>query len=381
MARLIGTVVALDPYDALGWIELDGGGRVRFGGSALKGFRAQPGVGTRVEVRGTTPGFQGATKAVMVVPLAPSEPPPPPGTPWPTFVRDHPRFSDAADTSVPFARPLPPLSLPPNALFAPWQREIEDTAPVVVALGVPHASRLDPIEAHADLSFAHGRVAFLDEPRWPTCGVCARPLEMCLQLAPSVLADWLPGGGGLAVAFCFHCGASGDASPEIAHVRLVTPRHRVERPAVTEPSASSGWHAQTQRVRVAPPRRALPSTLWYRYRSEHAPTLAASALFGYEALDLAGPSPSPDLDALDRESLRDAYDDWVEAASRSSDPWDGGHLGGVARWDQADATPRCTHGEMQHLLDYGGGQFLDGALHVFVCRARACEQLAWVAEF
>jgi hypothetical protein len=33
-----GTIVELDPIDALGWIELDEGGRVRFGGTALEGF-------------------------------------------------------------------------------------------------------------------------------------------------------------------------------------------------------------------------------------------------------------------------------------------------------------------------------------------------------
>jgi hypothetical protein len=51
----------------------------------------------------------------------------------------------------------------------------------------------------------------------------------------------------------------------------------------------------------------------------------------------------------------------------------------VASWDQAEETPSCAHGEMRHLLDYNGGQFLDGALHVFVCREQACE-VAFVAE-
>ncbi len=37
-------------------------------------------------------------------------------------------------------------------------------------------------------------------------------------------------------------------------------------------------------------------------------------------------------------------------------------------------------GEMLHLLDFNGGQFLDGALHVFLCPARSCA-LASVAEF
>ncbi len=145
--RLSGTIVELNPYDALGWIELDAGGRVRFGGSALKGFRTEPGVGTRVEVRGTTPGFAGATKAVMVVPLDPA-PEAVARTPpvrsdaiaWPDFVANHPRFSDAADT-----RPAAALTLAPHPLFDPWRAEIE-RAPTVVDLAVPNYRQRDPIE-------------------------------------------------------------------------------------------------------------------------------------------------------------------------------------------------------------------------------------------
>ncbi|WP_438038864.1 toll/interleukin-1 receptor domain-containing protein [Sorangium sp. So ce128] len=61
--------------DALGWIELDEGGRVRFGGTSLPrewGF-AWVSVGTRVEVRGTKPGYRGVPKAVAVVPLVTPE--------------------------------------------------------------------------------------------------------------------------------------------------------------------------------------------------------------------------------------------------------------------------------------------------------------------
>ncbi len=35
---------------------------------------------------------------------------------------------------------------------------------------------------------------------------------------------------------------------------------------------------------------------------------------------------------------------------------------------------------MRHLCDYHGDQFLDGALHIFACRAWTCE-LAFYAEF
>ncbi len=65
----IGTIVELDRQDALGWIELDEGGRVRFGGTALKGFSDDPGVGTRVEVFGTAPGYKGVPKAILVKPM------------------------------------------------------------------------------------------------------------------------------------------------------------------------------------------------------------------------------------------------------------------------------------------------------------------------
>src|SRR5262245_20208056 len=54
---------------------------------------------------------------------------------------------------------------------------------------------------------------------------------------------------------------------------------------------------------------------------------------------------------------------------------------GMPEWDQADANPSCKHGEMHHLADYNGGQFLDGALHIFVCREQKCAQLEWVVEF
>lgn len=64
-----GTIVELDPMDSLGWIELDGGGRVRFGGTALHGFADTPGPGARVRVIGTKPGFRGALKAERVVPF------------------------------------------------------------------------------------------------------------------------------------------------------------------------------------------------------------------------------------------------------------------------------------------------------------------------
>ncbi|XXT14944.1 toll/interleukin-1 receptor domain-containing protein [Sorangium sp. So ce429] len=71
MRQQLGTIVEFNPIDALGWIALDEGGRVRFGGTSLppEWSSAWVSVGLRVEVRGTKPGYQGVPKAVAVVPL------------------------------------------------------------------------------------------------------------------------------------------------------------------------------------------------------------------------------------------------------------------------------------------------------------------------
>jgi hypothetical protein len=393
-----GTIVELDPIDALGWIELDEGGRVRFGGTALKGFTTNPGVGTRVEVRGTTPGYKGALKAVQVGPLftvdevnaanaesariaadaaARRRAVDDARVPWPTFVERHPRWSDVAECCAPCLRPAAPPTLSVHPLFAPWHAEICATAPTVVGLVVPTYRALDPIDPGADDCFAHGRTALLDEPTWPSCGICSRPLEMCLQVSSAVLADFLPGGRGLVALFCFHCGVAARRDPRVGHVRLVEPRCRVVGPEGWK-SASSGWLAGTQRVTPRPRVTAVPGASWSRYRSQRVTTTASSALFGFDDPGLTGPFPAGvDPDELDE--LGEVFDAWL-VEKPSGDRWEGGCLGGVASWDQADETPSCAHGEMLHLLDYEGGQFLDGALHVFSCRDRACE-LAFVAEF
>lgn len=382
-----GTIVELNPIDALGWIELDEGGRVRFGGTALKSFAVSPGVGTRVEVHGTAPGYMGVPKAVMVTPLvvapaATEEPKAEPShaqkkTPWPTFVREHPRWSDAAETCVPCARKAPRPELPEHPLFEPWRRELCETAPTCVDLKVPHYLKAESFDPGPGDCFARGRVAWLDEPRWPSCGVCARSLEMCVLLAPAVLSDFLPGGHGLAALFCFHCGIEKNSDPRVGYVRLVEPRHRVTGPEAWK-SGSSSWRRESQRVTPAAPAAELPSANWYRCRSELTPETASSALFVSDTLHLDGPFPEGfDPDRL--EELEVEYDDWL-AQKRGGARWGGARLGGVAGWELADASPSCAHGEMLHLLDYEGAQFLEGALHVFSCRERVCE-LAFVAEF
>lgn len=60
----IGTITEIEPEDGLGWIEIAGGDRIRFGGTACKGF--VPAIGMTVEVLGTRPGFRGVLKATEV---------------------------------------------------------------------------------------------------------------------------------------------------------------------------------------------------------------------------------------------------------------------------------------------------------------------------
>ncbi len=388
-----GTILSLDPHDALGWIQLDDGERVRFGGTALEGFATEDLIGIRVVVLGTIAGYQGVPKAVRVTPLVPVPPtaakvyPATPRRHWPTFVREHPRWSDAAAASVPFVHSLPPLALPRHPLFSAWHDEICATAPVSRALGVPTVRAEERFVPTAEDCFAHGRLAFLDEARWPTCGLCARPLEMCVQLSSAVLADWIPGAGGLVALFCFHCGIKNPSDPRVGHVRFVRGSMRVEGPAEgTWKSASSGWLADTQRVTPFGPGRLAPSESWHGARAAKAPWTAASGLFGVGDVAFDELPPGATEDLLD--DLGAKFDDWLESGPRqpaSDRPGGlraGAWLGGVPCWVQGDRTPSCGgHGEMQHLLDYDGGQFLDGALHVFVCPDRACNALAFVAEF
>lgn len=81
MSDEIGTITAIEPEDGLGWVELAGGPRVRFGGTACKGF--VPAIGMKVLVVGTQPGYGGVTKATELrrapnagpnVPVAPAAP-------------------------------------------------------------------------------------------------------------------------------------------------------------------------------------------------------------------------------------------------------------------------------------------------------------------
>ncbi|MCB9595361.1 MAG: hypothetical protein H6719_21760 [Sandaracinaceae bacterium] len=57
----VGTITVIEPEDGLGWIEMPNGDRVRFGGTACKGF--VPAIGMQVEVIDTKPGYGGVLKA------------------------------------------------------------------------------------------------------------------------------------------------------------------------------------------------------------------------------------------------------------------------------------------------------------------------------
>ncbi len=57
----VGKITEIEPEDGLGWIEMPDGARVRFGGTACKGF--VPTIGMSVQVLGTKAGYGGTVKA------------------------------------------------------------------------------------------------------------------------------------------------------------------------------------------------------------------------------------------------------------------------------------------------------------------------------
>lgn len=191
-----GIIVELDPFDALGWIELSNGARVRFGGTALKGFRTLPGVGTAVIVHGTKPGYGGVNKATRVTPPeAPSQP----ASDAPAndrefryadFVTRYPRWSDADDAALSPKLFAATIQLPNQPFFVPWAKEIAH-GPISVSLAVPGVRHPRPIDPGSSDSFAFGSVIYLESGRrWPACGRCEEPLEHCIQLSPKVMEPW-----------------------------------------------------------------------------------------------------------------------------------------------------------------------------------------------
>jgi len=348
MAGLLGTIIGLD-RDGIGSIHLDDGRDIRFGMSSCVGIPV-PAAGIRVCVLDVVPGFRGALKASKVLPAVEIAKPETPT--WEAFSAAHPRWSDVVDVCLRPALSAPRLEAPPK-LLAPWRDEIIATAPIIVGLSIT-----DQIEPSASDSFSHGSMAFLDRPTWPACGLCAKPLEMCFQLAPELLVPWIADGSGLVAMFCFHCLAKPDRAK--AYVRLLEPRHRVVSSDTTT-TASSQVRRPSQRIRPQAPVRRVPSSMWYRYRSSIVVDTAASALFGFSAVE-------------GFEDEIKELEDWLTEQPGASD-----RLGGAPAWDQDDATPSCAHDEMKQLVQYNGGQFLDGGLHVFYCQD--CNDLDYVAEF
>jgi len=167
------------------------------------------------------------------------------------------------------------------------------------------------------------------------------------------------------------------------HLQIVEPRTLVTRPAGPTASSSHTSTTKTRGVKIGAPSWQIPDAMWFRYRLDNEDLGGAAAvLLGREEItaEIEGQAGEED----DEFDPFEVYDEWaakVSAGGRRAD----GALGGYPSWDQADATPECPScgAQMEHLLDWNGEQFLDGALHVFLCaRTPACgEELGFVAEF
>lgn len=318
------------------------------------------------------------------------------------------------------ARALRPASPPraPGPLFAPWRDAILATAVPSQALVLGD----EAVTASPERSFGHGLAAFLPSPEWPRCGGCGTPLELCCQLAPGAVEPWTGRPGSLVLMYCFRCHpSSSDAGGEAVFLRIVEPRTLAVRPAGPSKSSSHTSTTRTRGVEVRPPSWQVPGGMELCYRLDKEDLGgAASLLLGREAItvwaredeksdeeddedeDDEEDEEDDDLDEEDDDLDEDEDDDLDEDdgleeidASQEYADWAykvkggggraGGALGGYPRWDQADETPACAGcgAPMQLLVDWNGEQFLDGALHVFLCdRTPACSaELAFVAEF
>ncbi|WP_044249990.1 hypothetical protein [Chondromyces apiculatus] len=280
------------------------------------------------------------------------------------------------------------MALPPRPrgdtsetpVLAPWREGMLATAVLCQPLRLGHPDKV--VEARPDRSFGHGRVAFLAEPVWPACKQCETPLELCFQLAPGDLGPWLHAKGSLVAMFCFRCLPG---SPETVFLSVVTPSFRVERPAGPTRSSSHTSTTTTRSVGALPVRWQVPPAMAMRYLLDRhglweTGAGAAGVLLAREdeGIEVVDEVEDYTLDMLEE------YSAWAEAVNGVTSQ-SCGSLGGYTAWDQADETPECTAcgALMEHLLDWNGEQFLDGALHVFVCdRTAACGgTLEFVAEF
>ncbi|UQA54720.1 hypothetical protein [Polyangium aurulentum] len=292
----------------------------------------------------------------------------------PAWVRDPAALRALVRT--PRGLALPPLPAPPrDALFDPWRD-------AMLAIAAPRQELKlgsGPVKPKPDGSFAHGTAAFLPSSHWPVCGRCSTHLELCLQLAPSMVGPWLHRPGALVLMYCFACLPG---SPETTYLRIVEPRTLATRPAGPTASSSHTSTTQTRGVTVLPPSWRVPDSMWFRYRLDGEDLGGAAAvLLGREEIV----AETEGEDGEDEEvGTFDAYDEWAERFNARGRRGDGA-LGGYPNWEQDDATPACPacRAPMEHLLDWNGEQFLDGALHVFMCeRTPACgKELEFVAEF
>lgn len=305
---------------------------------------------------------------------------------WPAWVGDAAVLRALARAPLGLPSP-PPIPQAPEPLFAPWHEAMVATAAPRQRLRLGRG----PVAASPERSFGHGRAAFLAAPGWPGCGGCGELLELCCYLAPGDVKPWLRREGALVLMYCFKCHPSSSREGrERAFVRIVEPGCLVTRPAGPSSSSVRTSTTETRGVEVCPPSWHMPEAMQLRFRIDReALGGAADALLGREeiAVEVSGEEEGGDLDDDDQDdtvSTYGEYEAWSDEVNRAGGRGIGA-LGGYARWDQGDETPDCARcgAPMQHLADWNGEQFLDGALHVFLCdRTLLCgEELAFVAEF
>ncbi|MFK7991322.1 MAG: hypothetical protein AB8I08_35225 [Sandaracinaceae bacterium] len=135
----IGTITEIEPEDGLGWIELGNGDRVRFGGTACKGF--VPAIGMLVEIIGTKAGYRGVLKATELRKA--------PKGAVPTQAPSSAGAPAATAASAPASPPAsPPAAAPRTALHT------------LTSLGVGVSDLLSTVVGRSDVDHAfHGALA------------------------------------------------------------------------------------------------------------------------------------------------------------------------------------------------------------------------------
>lgn len=284
------------------------------------------------------------------------------------FVKRNPKWLNQHEYVTSGLRPRPGEApeLPEHPLFATWHDQVLATASLKANL--IFTSDDDPQESL--ISVAGGEIAFLDEPQWPACETCHALLELSFQLTAHDLSLWWKGTKSLVAMFCGRCPRPktfGTGLPG-TYLKLVEPIHRLER-------EQSELGSDMDLLRVGVPHWSFPDSSWFNLYDGPKLSGAALKLLGGE---------------LDGRSIEEEYNAWVA-------PQDGGKtlfipprqveweaearwrtfLGGWPDWDQVSGVIKCDcNTAMVHLLDFNGSQFLDGALHVFLCDHEACQRYA-----